>query len=140
MAGNSTRLSTLSCSDPLTFTEWPIAPCLPPLEKFKSTQIHRENAMACGLTGSLISPQVSPPSPDDTAVTLAVCASVWLHGDLIYLFFLKTHSQTDSWYESKAHQNICVYYEFKRADLSSPILGSLVAGIEQTMTEKGCKK
>lgn len=66
------------CSDPLTFTEWPIAPCLSPLEKFKRTQIHRGNAKACGLPRSLISLQASPPSLYVTAVTLAVCMSVWV--------------------------------------------------------------
>lgn len=78
------------CSDPLTFTEWPISPCHPPLEKFKRTQIHRGNATACGLTHSLISLQAAPPSLCVTAVSLSVCASVCF----MSVSYLCLHSQT----------------------------------------------
>lgn len=50
-------------SDPLTFTEWPIVPRLPPFEKFKSARIHRGDAGACGFAPFPICLQASPPSP-----------------------------------------------------------------------------
>lgn len=67
-------------SDPLTFTEWPIAPCRPLLEKFKRTQIHRGNAMPCGLTHSLtFLCRAPPPSSRVMAVTLLLCVSCVSH-------------------------------------------------------------
>lgn len=64
-------------SDPLTFTEWPIALCHPPLEKFKRTKIHRGKCYAVWINALFLS-HIAPLHPvRAAAVTLYVFMLDW---------------------------------------------------------------
>lgn len=89
------------CSDPLTFTGWPIAPCHPTLEKFKRTLIHRRNATPCGLTHSLTS--LCRPPLRLCVLLLSVCLFAHLSGftSVSYPFLHFRQHRTNSPSDSK---------------------------------------